>query len=457
MMAQHALPSHKPFPWLETILAAAILGSIAYSAWHVVSFGYLPSPFFYEPMDTFADWFNTAFWARQEGAYDTWGTIYPPLSFVALRLFTLDYCYPPVRMFEGSPGYDPRGCDWLGLAMMGVFFVVNVILTYLTFRKIEPRTAVVRTICVAAGMPMLSVLERGNLLLMTYTCVILAFGPLVASARLRWVFAALAINFKVYLVGAVAAMLLKRRWLWAEGALIATVLLYFGTLAIFGDGTPQQIVTNIRSFTENRAAGILDGWSAFTYIPFVSVLELGTFPMSGVIGSKPVNILEVVLPALRWLTLGLILLAALAIWWRPDLYSPSRAVLLGIATALSTSESGIYTLIFIFLFVMMEPWRGFGRKWAIVACYVLAIPLDYNIDTLPEGITALYFTGAEGFITRHIVLGPFLRPLIIMTVIWAIALTTICDAWDAGLVRRPAETRSGEKQPAGPSSRPEPV
>lgn len=446
-MAQHSLPAVKPFPWVETLLAGAILAGTAYCAGHLAYFGYLPSPFFYEPMDTFADWFNTAFWARQDGAYDTWGTIYPPLSFVALRLFTLDYCYPPVRMFEGSPGYDPRGCDWLGMVMMGVFFLGNLILTYLTFRKIDPRTAPMRTICVAAGMPMLSALERGNLLLMTYTCVLLAFGPLVASARLRWLFAALAINFKVYLVGAIAAMLLKRRWLWAEGALIITVAVYLVTLAIFGDGTPQQIIENIRSFTENRAAGILDGWSAFTYIPFASVVELGSFPLNQIIGSKPVDILEVVLPALRWFTLGLVVLAAIAIWLRPDLYAPSRAVLLGIATALSASESGIYTLIFIFLFVMMEPWRGFGRKWAIIACYLLAIPLDYNIDTFPEGVTQLYFTGSEGFITRHIVLGPFIRPLIIMTVIWAIALTTLREVWDAGLVRRPVDARSTGRAP----------
>ena len=423
---------HKqPLAWIEIGLCALIVAAIVYCGVHVARFGYLPSPFFYEPMDTFADWFNTAFWARQAGAYDTWGTIYPPLSFVVLRVMTLDACYPEVRMFEGSPGYDPRGCDWLGLAMMGVFFALNIALTYATFRKIDPRTALMRTVVVAAGMPMLSALERGNLLLMTYTCVLLGFGPLLASARLRWVFAGLAINFKIYLIGAVAAMLLKRRWLWAEGALIATVVIYLVTLALFGDGTPQQIIANIVSFSQNRAAQLLDGWSAFTYIPLYSVVELGSFPLGSIIGSQAVDVLEVLLPMLRYTTLGLIVLAAAAIWWRPELYTSARAVMLAIMTALSASESGIYTLIFILLFVMMEPWRGFGRKWAIVMCYLLAIPMDYAIDQLPEGVTNFYFTGAEGLITREVVLGPFVRPLMIMTVIWAISLTTVREAWDA--------------------------
>lgn len=420
------------------MLAGMILAGIVYCAAHLAIMGYLPSPFFYEPMDTFADWFNTAFWARQTGVYDTWGTIYPPLSFVILRLFTLDQCYPEVRMFEGSPGYDPRSCDWLGLTMLGLVFIVNVVLTWLTFRKIDRRTAATRTLCVAVGMPMLSALERGNLLLMTYTCVLLAFGPLLASARLRWVFAGLAINFKIYLIGAIAAMLLKRRWLWAEGAVIATVLIYLITLVIFANGTPLQIIENIRLFSQNRASQILDGWSAFTYMPLSSVVELGTFPLAGVIGSQWVDLLDWLLPALRWFTIGMIALAACAIWAAPGKFAPSRAVLLAIMMALSASESGIYTLIFVFLFVMMEPWQGFGRKWAICACYLLAIPADYNIDTLAEGVTNLYFTGAEGFITRHIVLGPFVRPLLIMTVVWAIAATTIAEG--VGWKRSPSES-----------------
>lgn len=422
---------------VEIVLMGLILAGIAYSAVHLARFGYLPSPFFYEPMDTFADWFNTAFWSRQQGAYDTWGAVYPPLSFVFLRLTTLGYCYPEVRQFEGSPGYDARSCDWLGLAMMGIFFVLNIVLTWKTYRKLDPATAPMRTLAVASGMPMLMALERGNLLIVAYPCVLLAFGPLVASARVRWVFAAMAINFKVYLVGAVAALLLKRRWMWVEGALFATAIVYLLSLAAFGNGTPTQIIANISSFSENRASQILDGWSAFTYIPLASVVELGTFPLSGVIGSRWVELLDILLPTLRLVTLAIIAAAAFVIWLKPGLFSPSRAVLLAILMALSSSESGIYTLIFVFLFVMMEPWRGFGRKWAIVMCYVLAIPIDLAIDRLPEMVTYFYFTGAEGIMPREVVLGPFLRPLMIMTVVWAISLTTLMEAF-----RRPSRAAS---------------
>ena len=415
------------FARLETVLAGLIFAGIVYCAVNVARFGFLPSPFFFEPMDTFADWFNTAYWSRQKGAYDTWGAIYPPLSFVFLRLTTLNYCYPEMREFEGSPGYDARGCDWLAYVVMGAVFVLNIVLTWKTFRKLDPATAPMRTVCVAVGMPMLAALERGNLLLVAYSCMVLAFGPLVASARVRWVFVALAINFKVYLVGAVVALLLKRRWLWVEGALIATVITYLLTLAAFGDGTPMQMFENISTFSQNRASQILDGWSAFTYIPLASVVELGTFPMAGIIGSRWVGVLEIVLPALRWGTMALIALAAFVIWLKPALFTPARGVLLAILMTLSSSESGNYTLIFVFLFVMMEPWRGFGRKWAIVMCYLLAVPFDIAIDRLPDMVTYFYFTGSEGLMPREVVLGPFVRPLMTMTVAWAIALTTLAE------------------------------
>ncbi|RYZ92436.1 MAG: hypothetical protein EOP06_04255 [Proteobacteria bacterium] len=186
--------------WVERFLAAVILVGIVYCAIHAAQYGYLPAPFFFVPSDTFADWFNTAFWARRSDAYETWATIYPPLSFVFIRYLGIDRCYPQFRPFDPSAGLAARDCDWLGLVVMGAIFVLNVVLTWKTFRKIDVRTAPMRTICLALGMPMLNGLERGNLLLIAYTCVLLAAGPLLSSARLRWLFAGLAINFKVYLI-----------------------------------------------------------------------------------------------------------------------------------------------------------------------------------------------------------------------------------------------------------------
>lgn len=420
-------------PMLESLLAAVILLGIGYCIVHVWHNGYLPAPFFYEPSDTFADWFNTAYWSRQTGAYDTWGTIYPPISFIFVRLLTLDHCYPEIRAFDPSAGLDARDCDWLGLTAMPAIFVINIVLTYVMLRRIDPVTAIPRTICVALGMPMLNALERGNLLMIAYTCALLALGPFLRSARLRWVFAGLAVNFKVYLIGTFVALLLRKRWLWFEGFVIFFLLVYLVSLAILGRGSPFEIIENIRLFTQGAPSQILDVWHSMTYSALLSVIDLGTFPLNSIIGSRWVQFLEFLLPLLLRFTQLMIILAAAAIWFRPGLFSTYRAVCLGTMMALVSAESGMYTQIFFMIFVMTEKWEGIGRKWAIAACYVLAMPFDIPIDSLPEVARNTYFTNSITMISFDVALGPLVRPLLIMTVVWAIAMVTIADLWRYGL------------------------
>lgn len=447
-------PATPARPWAEIALAAIIVGGIIYCAVFAWVNKYLPPPFFFEPNDTFADWFNPAFWAGQDGAYDTWRTIYPPLTFVFLRFFRIDRCYPDARPLEGSSGLAARDCDWLGLVMLGLIFTVNIVLTWKSFRKIDPRTAPMRTICVALGVPMLVTLERGNLLLLAFTCILLALGPLVGSARLRWLFAGLAINFKIYLVAAIIPLLLKRRWLWVECALIATALVYLLSLASFGHGTPGELFANVSEFSTQGAATILDPWSAFTYGPLISVLKTGVFPMSSIIGSVWVDRLEILLPALTIFTQLLIVMAATAIWISPQLYTPYRAVTLGVMMALMTSESGHYTLIFVALFVLMEPWRGFGRIWAITMCYILAFPFDVPLDWLPETAREVYFENTTTMISNQVTLGPFLRPLLTMTIAWAMCLTTMNEFRKAALPQYRAQ-RAAAAAATAPAAPPE--
>lgn len=111
---------------------------------------------------------------------------------------------------------------------------------------------------------------------------------------------------------------------------------------------------------------------------------------------------------------------------------------MGVAMALSFSESGIYTLIFIFLFVFLDRGDSFGLRFAIVLCYLLAVPIDWAIDILPETQVSSYFTNSEVLISREIVIGPFLRPFVIMIIIWTMALTTIWEGLkkDSALLNR---------------------
>lgn len=410
--------------WLEYAFAIGVLALIAKAMASVLIDGYLPQPFFYETNDTFMDWFNTAYWARDPNVYDSWRTVYPPLSFVVLRLLGKDSCYGDAEVLTW------RDCDWVGLGALFAIFVLNIVLVALTFRKIDARTAIPRAIALSAGLPMLYALDRGNILLLCFTAVLLAFGPLVKSARLRWLFAGIAVNLKIYLIGAIAVQLLRRRWLWCEGALIATLLVYLLSYGLQGGGTPFEIMRNISEFSSMAsAAQVLDVWYTLTYQPLILLLQGETFPVSAVIGSQLSDVGLIVLPLFVRIGQASILAAAVATWLRPEVVPPYRVAFLGIALAAISSEAGGYTQIMVLLFVFMEPWRGRARPIALIACYILCLPGEIILGSVVPLIRDSYLGGRKVEIEFGIGLGMFLRPGLVILVAVSLSMATIRDVW----------------------------
>lgn len=410
-------------PSIEYVFMLPIAAAIGYTIWFFFTYDYLPQPFFYEPSGTWMDWYSLTRWAHMEGAYDTEGSIYPPLTFVLMKIFTVPHCYALTISEEA------RDCDWLGGAALSTMFLANIVLTYFTFRRIDPRTAIPRTFALALGCPMLFAFERGNLLIFTYACMLLGFGPLVKSARLRWLFVGLAVNFKVYLISAVAAPLLKRRWVVFEGMLIATVLVYLATWFIMGEGGPDQIVRNISNYTAGfGAAAALDLWFAATYIP-LRTLMTGSFPIYTILGSREADMVVIGVTVFTRAIQGLILLAALAAWLRPEVVSLRRVVLLAVTLALSSSEAGGYTEILMLLFVFMEPRRGGWRTIAIVIAYILCIPADYTFGKLPPLVRYSWLSDVEVIVQYGVGLMSLLRPGLSMIMAALFAGATIQAVW----------------------------
>lgn len=387
--------------------------------------GYLPEPFFYESSDTWMDWFNTAWWAHNKGIYDSWASIYPPISFVILRVLGIGHCYA-----GPAAGPEPRLCDWLGVGAIHAFYVLDVVLVALSFMRIDRRTALPRSLAITLGMPLLYGLDRGNLILLAFACVILAFGPLVHSARVRWVALAVAINLKVYIVTALAAQLLRRRWRWTEGAALVTVAVYLLSYAALGIGTPMELVTNIRDFAKADVVGnILDVWFPATYLPMIKLLTGSDFPVIVLLGSRVMDWGGAILPILMHLGQATIAMGAVAIWLRPQVVPPYRATMLALSMALITSEAGGYTPCLILFFVMMERWEGHLRPIAIVLAYVLCIPGEFVLSTVMTMAQESFLVGHTVLVERGIGLGMFLRPLVVILVPSLLALQTVAMVW----------------------------
>lgn len=415
--------------WIEWFFALVTLCSVVYSLYFLWENNYLPQPFFYEPNDLFADWFNTAYWARDKGSYDVWTALYPPISFVFLRIFTLDSCYLRSRAYTASVGYDARECDWLGMISIFVLFIIDFALVYYSFRKRDRKTALPRAICLGLGWPMLDGLERGNLVLVAFLLLMLALGPILRSHAKRCLCAGLAINFKVYLIAAFMPLLIRRRWRQVEWILLATVLVYLVSYSLLGRGTFSEVVRNLISWDALTMVQPLDLWFSTTYGALIKLLGGDVFPSDLLFGSHTVDVLLILLPSLLNAVRGLIVVACAMAWLRPEAVPHWRLANMGLMFALMTSEAGGYAPIYFIYFVFMEPWKHWEQKVAIFLCMCMAPSLDIPIDQVPPIVRDTYVRHSTTLITFKITLWPFIRPLVIETIASMLALVTIRQVW----------------------------
>lgn len=409
---------------VEWVLATTVVLALLRVVYLAYTRGYLPQPFFYEPSDTFADWFNPSHWAGNAGTYDTYRALYPPISFVFQSVFRIDICYDQ-NAVDFSAGLAARSCDWAGIGAIFGLWILNILLVYLSYRKWMPERAVVRTIAVALGFPMLNAVERGNLVLVTFACMVLAWGPMLRSSTLRMFFAGCAINFKVYMLAALLPLILKRDWHRVELGLICTAIVYLVTYAILGRGSLFQIAENIAAFSDLVPQTPLDVWMVGSYAPMVQLIKNDNFPSVLILGSDWRDFLVVLLPALIRTAQATILLAFVTIALRPEVIPRYRVIALGILFAEISSETGAYAIMFHTFFVLMEPWRGAGRKLAIIICYLTALAIEIPIQDVAPVTRDSYIAQSSIVVNYYVGLTPFLRPATTILVGVILALVTI--------------------------------
>lgn len=402
--------------WLEPWFARAIVLALIWVFVTGVNAHHLPPPMFYFSGDRLMDWFNTAFWARDPGIYDSWGSIYPPLSFLLVRMLGDPGCYPALG------GEEARACDGLGMAAIHLLYVLDVVLIARAFFKIDRATAVPRAVALSAGLPLVYALDRGNLMLACVPCVVLGAGPLLRSswARAAWIGAAL--NFKVYLVASVIAQIAAGKWRRAERALIAALAVYLVSFALLWRGTPGEIVHDLIAYGGAGADRLIDLWYTSSYGPLHALLVSGDPQLQALLGARLAGVLVIALPwAVHLVQFGIV--AALgAAWRRPGCVPPYRLAGLGAALALISVEAGGYAQWFALFFVMMERWEsGPGAKWALVTGYALCLPVDLVLAPAPLGAAFPPLT-----------LGHFLRPAMFASIPLALSAETMMAARRAG-------------------------
>ena len=416
--------------FVELCLFILILVALYKVVTFLFSAGYFPPPFFHDTDDTFMDWYNTAYWAHHVGTYDFWRSVYPPLSFDFLRLFGVASCYQEDAVFA-------RECDFAGVWTLLAFFALNFPIVYLTYRHNRDRaSAGFRTLALCAGLPMLFALERGNLIIPCFTFFALGYGKVLRSARLRWIAVAFTVNFKPYLVLTILPQLFRRRWRWVEGCLVAVVIVYLISYVTFGSGTPWEIASNIINFAKPTALFSFNNSEyASSYAALIALMKSG-FPLTFFIGSRPIELMSWLFPLLIHVGEAGVLLCFAATLLAPRAIPVARLSALGTAVAISATNPGGYTEVFLLFFVFQERWRGPALIVAIVSAYLLCIPWDHALARISYVVANSYLLQRTVSSNISVSLGEVLRPGLVLLIEYALIVASLVDVAQAIQIRR---------------------
>lgn len=415
----------------EALLALAVVASAAWTLRFFLEFGYLPQPFVFDTNDTFMDWFNTAYWANNPGIYNVWRSIYPPLSFVFLDATSLPGCY-----LHNS--FTARDCDWLARGTIYIFYVIDVVLAWVCFRRLDRRTAPMRTVAIALGLPMLFTLERGNLILVAFALFMIAHGPLTVLKPWRWFAAAVTINFKPYLVLPMLAHAVKRDWRTLEVAGIATIALYLVTLALVGSGTPMELASNTANWVVFQGGQV---WNEVNYsTSYAPLLMFRTLdiPLLQFVPSRLIETIEFLVPIVIRSSQLVALAALAAAWLQPRALPTHRIAAILLGAYLVTQSPGGYTQLFLLFLVLMETWKGAGSIAAIVCAYLLCLVGDWPLATVLDVTSASWLGERTVTASFGLTAGHFIRPGLIVIMLWALSLDSIARVVRAHRNERPS-------------------
>jgi hypothetical protein len=415
--------------FIEAAFVFMIVAGVVYTLWFLFFEGFLPQPYYYGSQSLLTDWTASVYYSVNPGAYTQFYSVYPPLSFDFLRILSIHSCYR-------YDIFSSRDCDWLMKVTLCTSYLLTIPIVYRAYHVLDNRTAWMRTIAICFGLPLLYAMERGNLIVPCFMFFALGIGRVLRSARWRWFFLAIAINFKPYLILTIFGQLLRRRWRWFEGCVVFGLLVYLVTFAFEGAGNPVEILTNISLFVTTDARGLFErSVYASSYVPLLDLFK-SHFPVMHFIGSMPIEVSEFVLPILvNAGRLGVVLCFAGTLF-RPSAVPLYRLAALGLAYVLTTQDPGGYAALFLLFLVFMERWHGIPQIIALVLAYILSLSVDYIVVKFTHEIISSYLTNRTVGYDLGATVGMLIRPALIIFLEYALVAATFVDLARAGKATR---------------------
>jgi len=405
---------------LEIAGALAVVAGFGCLVRFFLVYGYLPAPFVFDTFDTFMDWFHTAYWAHNPGAYSVWKTIYFPFSFVITGIFADPRCY-------ANGPFDARQCDTIGIAAILLSYAGCVAASAVAFYRNDRRTAMMRTIAVAFGGPLLFALERGNLIMLAYIAFVLIYGQILTSKRsIAWA-AGVLVNMKVYLLFPILAFGIKRQWRTLELCGFASLAIYLVSVVIVGAGSPLELARNLQLWLTSSGISIWDQVVfSTTYQPYL-LFDVYQYPIRDFVDQQTVDVAKLFIQYELAASRGIALLCIAGAWFYPKAVPLNRLVFFILMQSFIGQNPGGYSIALIVFLLFMERGFNFAIGLSLLCCYLVSIPMDYSLATVFTVDRLSWISGRTVHVDYVLALGAIMRPLLFLVMLWSLAIDSLID------------------------------
>lgn len=390
------------------VMVAVIGAGCVYYMQYFFNKGYLPSPFLYDKSNTFMDLFNPLYWAFDAGRYTDWGSVYPPLNFLILRVIHFVFA-------GGCPGDPELMRDNSPLVIAGICLIYLAIPAFMLktrhWREISNAEKLPVYLAIILSTPMLFVLERGNVA--TVLCLILLTIILSKIGFVRCIGIALLINLKPYFALLMFYYIARQNWK-ALATCTALSGLFFTIPGLALDNHFLVFFKNIFSFSQEEglfslreAMSLPSSISAFSY---VLKNQDGAMVASELLASENIVFIVYVIEMVKW---GTIVTSFTALMTRSKVMRDAEIIILLIVAITNLGVwVGGYTLIYyVALIPVLIKMRA---RWLyIVLLATLAMPLD--IVPLMAGFIGnhySYLSGSAIDVQWTLGLGSVVRPVV---------------------------------------------
>jgi len=156
---------------------------------------YLPAPFVWDKNDTFMDFYNPLFWVLKDEFYTTYKSVYPPINYLFLKLFTFNI---DSNSFSSSFQLREAKSNLIYYYSAINAFIIFLILKIGDWREVSSGCRSFIWAAIIFSVPVLFAIERGNLIFVSL--LVLAIYISTENIWVKAITFALLVNIKPYYI-----------------------------------------------------------------------------------------------------------------------------------------------------------------------------------------------------------------------------------------------------------------